>query len=335
MSPATTVQPKLDTVTQPIQPPADIPQASQTPRASQTPPVSQSPPASTPAQVRADVMQASRTATPPPIQPPLPQIKKPSTKMPELSTGTGSSSRLISSRLGSQTSGIPWWRSAAKPTDTTWGKTENTEFYSQPNSVLGAAPSVANLAASRSYAPEPPKPPAEPAKGYADYAQDAWDTAKSHGSDLFDWGVAATATKALQKFAPGAITKVIPAATRVGRAAQLARSTLLPVTSVAAGASLPVAALASAGAYAATSAAGEVLDAVGLRPEWAGGDGWGNLGWDQSKFNQDTMSDEGGYWSQVAQMKGFTDPMKSVYAIGEGGLEGANWLYNKFRGGAK
>ena len=335
MSPATTVQPKLDTVTQPIQPPADIPQASQTPRASQTPPVSQSPPASTPAQVRADVMQASRTATPPPIQPPLPQIKKPSTKMPELSTGTGSSSRLISSRLGSQTSGIPWWRSAAKPTDTTWGKTENTEFYSQPNSVLGAAPSVANLAASRSYAPEPPKPPAEPAKGYADYAQDAWDTAKSHGSDLFDWGVAATATKALQKFAPGAITKVIPAATRVGRAAQLARSTLLPVTSVAAGATLPVAAVASAGAYAATSAAGEFLDAVGLRPEWAGGDGWGNLGWDQSKFNQDTMSDEGGYWSQVAQMKGFTDPMKSVYAIGEGGLEGANWLYNKFRGGAK
>lgn len=335
MSPATTVQPKLDTVTQPIQPPADIPQASQTPRASQTPPVSQSPPASTPAQVRADVMQASRTATPPPIQPPLPQIKKPSTKMPELSTGTGSSSRLTSSRLGSQTSGIPWWRSAAKPTDTTWGKTENTEFYSQPNSVLGAAPSVANLAASRSYAPEPPKPPAEPAKGYADYAQDAWDTAKSHGSDFFDWGVAGAATTALQKFAPGAITKVIPAATRVGRAAQLARSTLLPVTSVAAGASLPAAALASAGAYAATSAAGEVLDAVGLRPEWAGGDGWGNLGWDQSKFNQDTMSDEGGYWSQVAQMKGFTDPMKSVYAIGEGGLEGANWLYNKFRGGAK
>lgn len=331
MSPATTVQPKLDTVTQPIQPPADIPQASQTPRASQTPPVSQSPPASTPAQVRADVMQASRTATPPPIQPPLPQIKKPSTKMPELSTGTAATSRLTSSRLGSQTAGIPWWRATAKPTDTTWGKTENTEFYSQPNSVLGAAPSVANLAASRSYAPEPPKPPEikPPDVGYVQQAVDAF---KSNASGIYDLGVGGAVSAAIQKFAPGAAAKAIPAATRIGRAGQMARNVLLPGV---AGASLPVAALATAGTYAATSAAGEVLDAVGLRPEWAGGDGWGNLGWDQSKFNQDTMSDEGGYWSQVAQMKGFTDPMKSVYAIGEGGLEGANWLYNKFRGGAK
>jgi hypothetical protein len=439
MSPATTVQPKLDTVTQPIQPPADIPQASQTPRASQPPQASQPPPLaledeklnewnrihsydgfkyqprkrmpngermqvfneaterkiwqlhqekaykdkykelpaeikrnkqemndamdnfkppgvepldsgisprstiaatptqsvppSTPAQAKTDAVQASRSRPPTPIQPPLPQVKTPAPKMPELSTGTAATSRLTSSRLGSQTAGIPWWRATAKPTDTTWNKTENTEFHSQPNSVLGATPSVAMLAGATSDAataaqPKPPevKPPD------VGYVQQAIDAFKSNGSGLYDLGLGGAVATAIQKFAPGTAAKAIPAATRIGRAGQMARNVLLPGV---AGASLPVAALATAGTYAATSAAGEVLDAVGLRPEWAGGDGWGNLGWDQSKFNQETMSDEGGYWSQVAQMKGFTDPLKSVYAIGEGGLEGANWLYNKFRGGAK
>jgi hypothetical protein len=77
-------------------------------------------------------------------------------------------------------------------------------------------------------------------------------------------------------------------------------------------------ALPALGGMTVVNAATELLDAGGLLPEWAGGDGMGNMGWDQKGFEQ--VNRDKGYGS--AALHGFMNPLKSTTAIGTGVAEG-------------
>jgi hypothetical protein len=106
----------------------------------------------------------------------------------------------------------------------------------------------------------------------------------------------------------------------------------------------------------AVNAATEMVDAVGLLPQWAGGTGvawnplpkgttvpwldwdissgkdtWGEqmdmLGWDQKGFDRDTTQNS--YLSAANQT--IWNPLKGVYGIGAGALEGGGYLAGKGR----
>jgi hypothetical protein len=76
----------------------------------------------------------------------------------------------------------------------------------------------------------------------------------------------------------------------------------------------------------------DTLDAGGLLPEFAGGDGLGNFGWDQQAFDQATT--EGSALSRY--YNAVSSPVKSVWTMGqilnEMGTEAAQKAYDSVRG---
>ena len=76
------------------------------------------------------------------------------------------------------------------------------------------------------------------------------------------------------------------------------------------------------GGFVAVNALTEGADALGVLPEWAGGTGMGNMGWDQKGFDRQVAQEGAG--SQF--VSGIMNPLKSVTNIGEGvgsGIMGA------------
>lgn len=71
----------------------------------------------------------------------------------------------------------------------------------------------------------------------------------------------------------------------------------------------------------------ELLDAVGLLPEWAGGDGMGNFGWNQSGFNQNIQ--DSSYLSGVGQT--LMNPLKGVTNLAQGAGEAISAAGGKAR----
>jgi hypothetical protein len=69
----------------------------------------------------------------------------------------------------------------------------------------------------------------------------------------------------------------------------------------------------------------EALDAIGLLPEWAGGDGMGNFGWNQSGFNQNIQ--DSGYLSGVGQT--FMNPLKGITNLTQAAGSGLSAIGNK------
>lgn len=81
-------------------------------------------------------------------------------------------------------------------------------------------------------------------------------------------------------------------------------------------------ALPAVGGFVAVNALTETADAAGLLPEWMGGTGMGNMGWDQKGFEQQTMQQ--GFGGNFAS--GIMNPLKSITEIGKGGYEGVTGI---------
>lgn len=129
-----------------------------------------------------------------------------------------------------------------------------------------------------------------------------------------------------------------PAAGGWGRTAlNIGKNMLMPGSEIATGVAtstpalggfvpgLAVPALTALGGMTVFNAGTEALDAVGLLPEWAGGDGIGNFGWDQRKFNRNTTDMDYG----SAAVHSFMNPLKSVTSLGQAAGEGMSALGNK------
>ena len=86
------------------------------------------------------------------------------------------------------------------------------------------------------------------------------------------------------------------------------------------------------GGFVATNAIAELADAAGVLPQWAGGTGMGNMGWDQKGFDQSTRDARFGQFS----MAGVMNPLKSIYEIQKGQAElfsaGAGKAYDAVTG---
>ncbi len=86
------------------------------------------------------------------------------------------------------------------------------------------------------------------------------------------------------------------------------------------------------GGFVATNAITELVDAAGLLPQWAGGTGMGNVGWDQKGFDQSTRDARFGQFS----MAGVLNPLKAITEIQKGQAElfaaGAGKIYDGVTG---
>ena len=147
-------------------------------------------------------------------------------------------------------------------------------------------------------------------------------------------GVVSTAvTRGLQTVLPKVAPQIVKAAPQVAqgmlrRAAGNVAGVLLPGAGLVAGTgAVPV--LAGMTLY---NGAMDTLDAGGLLPEFAGGDGLGNFGWDQQAFDQATT--EGSALSRY--YNAVSSPVKSVWTMGqilnEMGTEAAQKAYDSVRG---
>ena len=96
----------------------------------------------------------------------------------------------------------------------------------------------------------------------------------------------------------------------LGGIARAGRSFVAPGAGIGAGAGF----LPAVGGMTLVNAGTEMLDAVGLLPEWAGGDGMGNFGWNQSGYNQNIQNSS--YLSGVGQT--FMNPLKGVTNLAQG-----------------
>ena len=109
----------------------------------------------------------------------------------------------------------------------------------------------------------------------------------------------------------------------LGGIARAGRSFVAPGAGLGAGAGF----LPAVGGMTLVNAGTEMLDAVGLLPEWAGGDGMGNFGWNQSGFNQNIQNSS--YLSGVGQT--FMNPLKGVTNLAQGAGEAISAAGGKAR----
>jgi hypothetical protein len=281
-------------------------------------PVSPVPPPSTPAQSHADQTQAART--PKPI---------------ELSrSDMGPTSYLPSSRVKASPP-VPWWRSTAPkpPTSATVSLPEPAvptppqppESDTPPKLPEPVDnPNTADVFGTNDATDVPPVAPAPeqtplPAGSLLDQV---YEPAKAVAKGMTQNAVVAGLKATLPQVAPQV------AKTGLRRAAGGVASTLLPGVGLAGGAGV----LPALGGMTLVNGVTDTMDAVGLLPEFAGGDGLGNFGWDQQAFDQSTT--EGSYLGR--SWNALQSPVKSLWTLGQGvgelGTAAAQKAYDSVRG---
>ena len=283
-------------------------------------PSSPVPPPSTPAQAHADQTQAART---PVARTPTARTPAAPTPAPiELSSsGAGPTSYLPSSRIKASPA-IPWWRSTAPkaPTLATASLPEPAVPTPTQPPESDTPPKLPEPQANPDETGVPPVAPAPEQTG--SLLDQVYAPAKDVAKGAVTNAVAAGLKAALPQVASQG------AKTGLRRAAGGVASTLLPGVGLAGGAGV----LPALGGMTLVNGAMDTMDAAGLLPEFAGGDGLGNVGWDQQAFDQATT--EGSYLGR--SWNALQSPVKSLWTLGQGvgelGTAAARSAYDSVRG---
>lgn len=159
------------------------------------------------------------------------------------------------------------------------------------------------------------------------------------GNDIVRWGIGAGLEKAVT---PRATAEAAKKAPWLARLAQGGKQMVVPGANIArgsgglagggagggAGAAAGAGALPALGGFVAVNAIGELVDAAGLLPQWAGGtgtvftEGTDAFGWDQSGYERDTMANTGSVGGYLANSgKAVMNPLKAIGEIWKGQYE--------------